>query len=45
MPSPMAQRIQPTVSDDMKKKIQTAIKTKENRGKRGLKQENSQDVS
>lgn len=45
MPSPAGRRIQPIVSDDMKKKIQTAIKMKENKGKRGMKQEGSLDVS
>lgn len=33
MPSPMAQRIAPTISDDLKKKIQYAKNAKENKGK------------
>ncbi|CAH1979739.1 unnamed protein product [Acanthoscelides obtectus] len=40
MPSPMAQRVVPTISEDIKKKIQTAIKQKENRMKKGIKKEN-----
>ncbi|GJQ70860.1 Top2 [Trypoxylus dichotomus] len=43
MPSPLARRILPTVGEELKKKIQTAIKNKENRGKKGVKQESSID--
>lgn len=45
MPSPMAQRIQPAIGEELKKKIQNAIKSKENKGKRGVKKENAADVS
>ncbi|XP_018567755.1 DNA topoisomerase 2 [Anoplophora glabripennis] len=40
MPSPTARRIEPTISDDIKKKIQNAVKFKENKMKKGLKKEN-----
>lgn len=43
-PSPVAQRIVPTVSEDLKKKIQAAIKLKENKGKRTVKKETSLEV-
>ncbi|KAK4872667.1 hypothetical protein RN001_014696 [Aquatica leii] len=39
LPSPAGRRILPTVSDDLKKRIQNAVKTKENKGKRGVKKE------
>lgn len=39
MPSPSARRIMPTVTEEIKKKIQNAVKTKENRTKRGVKKE------
>lgn len=44
MPSPLARRIAPTISDDMKKKIQLAVKTKENKVKRAVKKEVPDDV-
>lgn len=44
LPSPQARRVAPTISDDLRKKIQTAIKTKENKGKRGVKKENIAEV-
>lgn len=44
MPSPQARRIAPTLTEDMKKKIQTAIKTKENKGKKGVKKETITDL-
>ncbi|XP_045462346.1 DNA topoisomerase 2 isoform X2 [Harmonia axyridis] len=40
MPSPMGKRVEPIISDDLKKKIQAAIKSKENRIKKGTKKEN-----
>nr|CAH7712357.1 unnamed protein product [Callosobruchus chinensis] len=40
MPSPMAQRVLPTISEDIRKKIQQAVKTKENKLKKGIKKEN-----
>lgn len=46
MPSPQARRIAPTISADLKKKIQTAIKSKENKSKHGVKKENiAEEVS
>lgn len=46
MPSPTARRVAPTISEDIKKKIQNAVKFKENRLKKGLKKENiAEDVS
>lgn len=39
MPSPQGRRIAPTISEDLKKRIKTAIKTKENKGKKGVKKE------
>lgn len=39
LPSPAAQRIVPTVSEDLKKKIQAAVKSRENKGKRTVKKE------
>lgn len=39
MPSPQGRRIAPIISEDLKKKIKTAIKTKENKGKKGVKKE------
>lgn len=39
LPSPVSQRIVPTVSEDLKKKIQAAVKSKENKGKRAVKKE------
>lgn len=44
MPSPLARRIAPTISEDMKKKIQMAVKTKENKVKRAVKKEILDDV-
>ncbi|KAJ3662202.1 hypothetical protein Zmor_006558 [Zophobas morio] len=43
MPSPVAQRVAPTISDELKKRIQLAAKSKENKGKRGIKKENLAD--
>ncbi|KAH0814448.1 hypothetical protein GEV33_008343 [Tenebrio molitor] len=40
MPSPVAQRVAPVISDDLKKRIHNAAKTKENKGKRTIKKEN-----
>ncbi|VEN43650.1 unnamed protein product [Callosobruchus maculatus] len=40
MPSPMAQRVVPTISEDIRKKVQQAAKSKENRLKKGIKKEN-----
>ncbi|KAL3285410.1 hypothetical protein HHI36_019512 [Cryptolaemus montrouzieri] len=40
MPSPMARRVEPIIGEELKKKIQAAIKTKENRSKKGTKKEN-----
>jgi hypothetical protein len=46
MPSPVAQRVAPVISDDLKKRIHNAAKTKENKGKRTIKKENiANDVS
>lgn len=45
MPSPMGKRVEPIISDDLKKKIQAAIKSKENRIKKGTKKENISTVS
>ncbi|KAK5640442.1 hypothetical protein RI129_011253 [Pyrocoelia pectoralis] len=39
MPSPGGRRIVPILGDDLKKRIQNAIKSKENKGKRGVKKE------
>ncbi|KAF5292892.1 hypothetical protein FQR65_LT11144 [Abscondita terminalis] len=39
MPSPSGRRILPVLSDELKKRIQQAVKTKENKGKRGVKKE------
>ncbi|CAG9840365.1 unnamed protein product [Diabrotica balteata] len=39
-PSAMAQRVEPVISEDMKKKIQNAVKTKANRMNKGIKREN-----
>ncbi|KAG5882166.1 hypothetical protein JTB14_002890 [Gonioctena quinquepunctata] len=39
LPSSNAQRVEPTISEDMKKKIQIAIKSKENKMKKGVKKE------
>ncbi|KAF5272739.1 hypothetical protein FQA39_LY07766 [Lamprigera yunnana] len=39
MPSPCGRRILPVVSEEIKKRIQNAVKTKENKGKRGVKKE------
>lgn len=39
MPSPQARRIEPVITSDMKKKIQTAVKAKENKIKKGVKKE------
>jgi len=39
LPSPAAQRIIPTVSEDLKKRIQAAVKSKENKGKKTVKKE------
>lgn len=36
MPSPMAQRIAPTISDDIKKRIQSAVRTKEKKIKKEI---------
>ncbi|XP_044767164.1 DNA topoisomerase 2 [Coccinella septempunctata] len=40
MPSPMGRRVAPVITDDLKKKIQAAIKSKETRSKKGTKKEN-----
>ncbi|KAJ8915854.1 hypothetical protein NQ315_004668 [Exocentrus adspersus] len=40
IPSPNGRRIAPTISEDLKKKIQNAVKFKENRMKKGVKKEN-----
>lgn len=40
MPSPSAQRIIPVITDDLKKKIQLAVRMKESKGKKGVKKEN-----
>lgn len=39
MPSPMAERIVPTISEDIKKKVQLSIKMKESKVKKGIKKE------
>lgn len=39
MPSPQARRVAPMISEDLKKKIQTAIKTKESRSKKPIKKD------
>lgn len=39
MPSPQGRRIAPTISEDLKKRIKTAVKSKENKGKKGVKKE------
>nr|XP_023021759.1 DNA topoisomerase 2 [Leptinotarsa decemlineata] len=39
MPSSNAQRVEPTISEDIKKKIQVAVKSKESRLKKGVKRE------
>lgn len=39
MPSPTGQRIVPTITDDMKKKIELAVKSKESREKRAGKKD------
>lgn len=44
MPSPQARRVAPTISEDIKKKIQMAVKSKENKGKRAVKKEIPDDV-
>lgn len=44
MPSPNARRVAPTISDEIKKKIQTAQKYKENRVKKSVKKENIAEV-
>lgn len=41
----MAKRVAPAITDDLKKKIQAAIKSKENKGKRGPRKENVSTVS
>lgn len=43
LPSPAAKRVAPIISEDLKKRIQSAIKTKENKGKKMLKKENVAD--
>ncbi|XP_018321367.1 DNA topoisomerase 2 [Agrilus planipennis] len=40
LPSSVGQRVVPVVSDDLKKKVQAALKLKENRNKKGVKKEN-----
>nr|CAI5835743.1 unnamed protein product [Callosobruchus analis] len=42
MPSPMAQRVVPTISEDIRKKVQQAAKSKENKMKRGIKKKTLQ---
>lgn len=42
MPSPQARRIAPTISEDIKKKIQIAVKSKEKR--QGVKKEIHDDI-
>ncbi|KAL1489498.1 hypothetical protein ABEB36_014382 [Hypothenemus hampei] len=44
MPSPMASRILPTISEDMKKKIQAAVKIKEGKGKKTSKLDLSEEM-
>lgn len=42
----MAKRVHPTISEDLKKKIQAAAKVRENKGKRAIKVEvKEEDVS
>lgn len=46
MPSSIAQRVVPLISEDIKKKVQAAAKSKEGRGKRMYKKEVAEeDVS
>lgn len=40
MPSPNGQRVAPTISEEIKKKIQLAVRSKENKIKKGVKKEN-----
>lgn len=39
MPSPIAKRVEPVISNDLKKRIHAAIKIKENKGKKLTKKE------
>lgn len=39
LPSPHGQRIAPTITDDIKKKIQLAVRIKESKIKKGVKKE------
>ncbi|KAF2905680.1 hypothetical protein ILUMI_00490 [Ignelater luminosus] len=43
MPSPAARRVVPTVGEELKKKIQIAVKSKENKSKKGVKKDSTTD--
>nr|XP_022901455.1 DNA topoisomerase 2 [Onthophagus taurus] len=43
LPSPKGRRVVPEITEEIKKKIQTAVKTKEQRAKKGVKKEESID--